>query len=201
LDNETGQLSFSEMPTPGGYLNGEVASALQKAIRRGDERGALFWASELDLAGFGGHVWKRLRIIASEDVGLADTCVAVAVRALYDNWRELSKKKDEPAGHYHVFLLHAVCLPARAPKSRSLDHALMLMYAGECEQLPIPDAALDMHTRRGRELGRGLTHFLEEGAKVANETIDDPYREEGQAALRRPKRTRPTAEQGQLELG
>jgi hypothetical protein len=42
-----------------------VASALQKAIRRGNEREALFWASELDLAGYGGYVWKRLRIIAS----------------------------------------------------------------------------------------------------------------------------------------
>jgi replication-associated recombination protein RarA len=195
------QVRFADIETPGGYLCGEVASALQKSIRRGLEREALHWATELELAGYDNCVWKRLRIIASEDVGLADTSVAVAVRALYDNWRELSKKKDEPAGHYRVFLLHAVCLLARAPKSRSLDHALMLMYGGERGQLPIPDYALDMHTRRGREVGRGLTHFLEEGAKLANETLYDPYREEGQAALRRPKRTRPSAEQGQLELG
>jgi hypothetical protein len=30
---------FADLPTPGGYLCGEVASALQKSIRRGLERG------------------------------------------------------------------------------------------------------------------------------------------------------------------
>ena len=65
--------TFSQTITPGGYLMGEVASAMQKEIRRGHEREALFWATELDLAGYGDYVWKRLRIIASEDVGLADT--------------------------------------------------------------------------------------------------------------------------------
>src|SRR6266511_4394470 len=83
---------FSQQTTPGGYLKGEVASALQKCLRRGDERGALFWATELELAGHGEYVWKRLRIIASEDVGIADSTVALTVRALYDNWRELSKQ-------------------------------------------------------------------------------------------------------------
>ena len=34
---------------------GEVASALQKCIRRGLADDALFWATELDIAGFGGQ--------------------------------------------------------------------------------------------------------------------------------------------------
>ena len=62
---------FSQLKTHGGYLAGEVTSALQKSIRRGDERGAVFWASELDLSGYGKYVWKRLKIIASEDIGPA----------------------------------------------------------------------------------------------------------------------------------
>jgi len=33
----------------------------------------------------------------------------------------------------------------------------------------IPDYALDMHTADGKKLGRGLRHFLEEGAQVAPE--------------------------------
>jgi len=36
--------------------------------------------------------------------------------------------------------------------------------------LPIPDYALDMHTQKGRKMGRvgpiGVMHFLEEGAKI-----------------------------------
>jgi hypothetical protein len=33
----------------------------QKCIRRGLEGEALFWATELDLAGYGAYVWKRLQ--------------------------------------------------------------------------------------------------------------------------------------------
>jgi replication-associated recombination protein RarA len=45
-------IPFSELTSVGGYLLGEVASALQKSIRRGDEDGALFWSTELDLSGY-----------------------------------------------------------------------------------------------------------------------------------------------------
>jgi replication-associated recombination protein RarA len=174
---------FSELRTPGGYLCGEVASALQKEIRRGNEREALFWATELDLAGFGNYVWKRLRIIASEDVGIADSSVALTVRALYENWLELKKKKDENPGHYRVMLVHAVCLLARAPKSRMLDHVLMLTYYSEREPLEIPDYALDMHTARGRSKKRGFTHFFEEGAKLENVGFQDSYAEEARRRI------------------
>jgi replication-associated recombination protein RarA len=193
-------IRFAEIETPGGYLCGEVASALQKEIRRGNEREALFWATELDLAGFGRYVFKRLRIIASEDVGVADSNAAVQVWTLYQLWNEAKKKKGEPEGHSRIHLLHAVVLLARAPKSRMLDHALMVFYGGDREPLPVPDYALDMHTKRGRQLGRGLDHFFEEGAQLVNETIDDPYAEEGRAALTRPNgRSSPHGEQLELE--
>lgn len=39
--------------TPGGYNCGEVTSAMQKCLRRGLDEDALFWATELDLAGYG----------------------------------------------------------------------------------------------------------------------------------------------------
>jgi replication-associated recombination protein RarA len=199
-------IKFADRVTPGGHLCGEVASALQKSIRRGEEREALYWATELELAGFGAYVWKRLKIIASEDVGLADSNVAVQVRALFENWQEV-RKQTQPGyeGFYRVFMLHAVAVLARAPKSRMLDHALMMLYAGDRPKLPIPDYALDMHTKRGRMRGRGIEHFLDEGSKLVNETIEDPYREEGQAALRKPKRTKKASPSGpssdQLELG
>ena len=87
----TTSFSFATTPTPGGHLAGEVASALQKSIRRGLERESLYWASELDLAGFPDYLWRRLRIIASEDVGLAAPEVAVQVRALSENFSDQRK--------------------------------------------------------------------------------------------------------------
>jgi len=191
--------TFSEQTTPAGHLCGEAASALQKSIRRGEEREALYWASELDLAGFGNYVWKRLRIIASEDVGLASTETVIAVRVLYENWREEVKKTKPPyEGFVRIFLVHTVCLLCRAPKSRMLDHALIVTYAGEREPLEVPDHALDMHTAKGRRLGRGAQHFLAEGAKLANEAdVDDPYHDEAERILLNPPRRRP---RGQLRL-
>lgn len=179
-------VTFSQMHTPGGYLNGEVASALQKAIRRGNEREALFWASELDLAGYPGYVWKRLRIIASEDVGLADTEAVIAVRALYENWLEHKKatKESEP-----LALIHAVLLLARAKKSGVVVHAWMTFYEGDRQAMApeIPDHALDMHTARGRKMGRGKQHFLDTAGRLENEEMPDPYFAEGASAWTRRK--------------
>jgi replication-associated recombination protein RarA len=179
---------FAELETPGGYLCGEVASALQKDLRRGNERGARFWATELELAGFGAYVWKRLRIIASEDVGLAEPHLPATIRALYENWLEESKRsKDERyAGFHRVFLVHAVLLLARARKSRICDHALVVMYGGQRPSPPVPDYALDRHTARGARMGRGGRHFVEDGSKLANEAdVDDPYADEAPALLAR----------------
>ena len=71
---------FADQLTPGGYRVDEVTSALQKEIRRGREREALHWATELAVAGYTNYCWKRLRIIASEDVGLGEPMMAVLIR-------------------------------------------------------------------------------------------------------------------------
>jgi hypothetical protein len=93
------------------------------------------------------------------------------VRALFENWVE--QRKNDKAngcgpgeGSDGLFLLHAVIVLARAKKSRLVDHAFMVVYEGERKPLEVPDVALDRHTRRGREMGRGLDHFFEEGAKL-----------------------------------
>lgn len=48
--------------------------------------------------------------------------------------------------------------------------------------MKIPDAVIDMHTARGRKMGRGKRHFLEEAGRLENEHLPDPYRDEGAAA-------------------
>jgi replication-associated recombination protein RarA len=180
-------VTFSELHTPNGHACGEVTSALQKSIRRSDERSALYWASELDLAGYGNYAFKRLRIIATEDVGLADPTAALTVRCLYENWLDQRKAEKGDTLNTAIFLVHAVLVLARAKKSRICDHALMCLYEGEREPLEIPDYALDQHTARGRQMGRGLDHFFDEGTLLVGEELDDPYRNEGLAARARGK--------------
>lgn len=170
-------MTFSELKTPGGYTCGEVASALQKSIRRGLSDDALFWATELDLAGYPEYVWKRLKIVASEDVGLASPETSLLIHSLYSSWVDQRKKKDERHAPERLFIVHAVLALAAAPKSRMIDHALIAMYEAPRGGRSIPDFALDKHTARGRKLGRAWEHFWKEGAVLAGDVqLPDPYK-------------------------
>ena len=148
---------------------------MQKDIRRGNEREALFWATELAMTGYTNYVWKRLRIIASEDVGVGDNSAAILTRCLYENWQEQKKADSGEEYNANLFLIHAVQALCRATKTRMADTAYMVML-GDRQLIPIPDYALDVHTRRGRTMGRGAEHFYAEGGKVSPEArLVDPY--------------------------
>jgi len=83
-------------------------------------------------------------------------------------------------------MVNAVVCLCRSPKSRITDDLLNVVYTereaeGKC--LPIPDFALDMHTRRGREKGRGIDYFFSEGNKLSNEAFANPYTERAKELL------------------
>ena len=160
-------MTFGELSTVDGYNIAEVASAMQKCIRRGLERDAVFWATELDRSNYGEYVFKRLRIIASEDIGLAEPLTALLIRSLYDNWRDQRKKDDAKHAPERLFLIHAVIALCRAQKSRTVDHALVVAYEGERPRREVPDFALDKHTGRGRARRRGWKHWWENGCQLA----------------------------------
>lgn len=176
-------------PTKRGLDAYQVVSALQKSLRRGLEEDAVWFALELDQSGYTGWVWKRLKIVASEDVGIADGQAVLLVRALFENWQD-DRRKDKTA-EGGLFLTHAVIVLARAKKSRIADSAYMAL--GDAAPLrPIPDIALDVHTRVGKQMGRGWSFFFEESGLLADPetgeltedgSTPDPYRERARAVL------------------
>lgn len=173
-------------PTQGGYNFGEVTSSFQKSIRRGMEEDALYWAVELDKSGYGEYVWKRMRIISSEDIGLAEPFLPAVIRALYENWVQAHKKnKGTKYTDERLFIVHGVLLLVRAKKSRLVDHANIAHYLGDNPRREILDVALDKHTARGRSMKRGFDHFFEEGIKLENEdpAIPDIYLERAKEAM------------------
>jgi replication-associated recombination protein RarA len=155
-------------PTVRGYSNPEVASALQKAIRRGESEKAVFWAIELDRSGYAQYVWKRLLVITSEDVGLGDRYLPSTIWSLYQTWKEM---KSWSNGNHPERLpfVHAVILLATAEKSRMCDHAACGGYNTNEAMFEIPDEAYDLHTAKGKRMGRGLEHWYSEAAKLHNE--------------------------------
>ncbi len=160
--------------TPNGYYLDEVISALQKEIRRGNEYEAVYWAVELE--SFNPKaLWNRLKVIASEDIGVAEPHAPLIIDALESMYNYAKEKKKE---EYRLFFVNAVSILARAPKCRIADNLLITLY-GDIKQgkrLEMPDYAIDKHTFRGRRMGRGIKHFIEEGSKINNESVEDSYK-------------------------
>lgn len=176
--------------TKNGYNWDEVLSAIQKEIRRGNEYNAVFWAVEGE--SFNPKaVWNRLRVIASEDIGIANPMAPILIDVLereYAYFIEKKEKCNEEDNSHRLFLVNAVLYLARSPKSRIVDNLLNVVY-GEIQheerKLAMPDYAIDKHTLRGRMLGRGLEDFLTEGVRLNNESIEDPYKERARDLLLR----------------
>ena len=56
---------------------------MQKCIRRGDEQKALYFASEMEEIEKGSSwLWNRLRVIASEDIGMARPSMPILIDVL-----------------------------------------------------------------------------------------------------------------------
>lgn len=147
----------------------EVSSAFQKAIRRGDEDTAMYFAVELFNSGYGEYLWKRIKVICSEDIGLAEPYLPAVIAALYDAFIAQVKKNDEKHKPERLQITHAVLLLARAKKSRLVDWALLAYWAKhEHEKREIPDYAYDKHTIKGRHLKRSIDFTYVEGTKLEN---------------------------------
>ncbi len=157
-------MSKYDIKTKKGYDFFEVSSAMQKSIRRGIEDQAMFWAVELYDSGFSEYVWKRLRIMSSEDVGLAEPMMPATIWALYESFREQAKKKDDKNEPQRLFMTHAVLLLCRCRKSRLIDWSLIYHWLTHPFKKPdVPDFAFDKHNARGRLLKRSWAHFFDEG--------------------------------------
>lgn len=160
------------------YPLDEVVSALQKCIRRGEEVLAMNFAVEMIEAGYMDYCWRRMIIIASEDIGIADPFAAVLVGQLYENAKiALGNAKKTVLNDQLEPLSQAILYMCRTQKSRCCDD--FLGYVTQQRQNgwkpEIPDWAVDMHTERGRKKGRGGMYFCQTGWIVKPEVkIDGP---------------------------
>jgi replication-associated recombination protein RarA len=72
----------------------ELLSALQKDIRRCNEYPALHWAIELE--SFNAKMlWNRLKIITSEDIGIANPIATLLIDTLEKQYFEAVEKKND----------------------------------------------------------------------------------------------------------
>ena len=160
---------WASVTTSTGLSADEVISTLQKSIRRGEVRNAVLCALDLSATSpeLDTFLWDRLHVIAVEDVGFGNPQAIAVVVAL-----DVARQRYDTASHDRaLFTIHAVRVLAESAKDRSNDELANLVRAELAAggRADIPDHALDMHTQRGQQLGRGIEHFLTEGARVEPE--------------------------------
>ena len=175
--------------TPNGYNVAEVKSALQKCVRLGLEYEAFWWAHELITNNMATALWRRLTVIACEDIGAGNPMAVSIVNACREAWMDFCDGQDDP--EWSV-LAHAIIQLCRSPKSRTADdlaHLVWLRKSGRDpvtrqpdpearpERLEIPERALDMHVGlRGHER---INRIAVENNEDADSVATRLFREEG----------------------
>jgi len=85
-------------------------------------------------------------------------------------------------GEARLMVGNVIRMMCRSPKSRAGCHfaaAIGLRAQLEGFAPEVPDWALDMHTMKGKAMGRGLDHFRKEGARlIPPPTEPDQYEDE-----------------------
>jgi hypothetical protein len=168
-------------------------SAMQKAIRRGDERAALEAVWQLDMEpgdsfsrARGGSMWSIIRRSCAEDVD--SLAILPAIETLWHFWEKQTESRDNVHAPWRIFSFKAVIFLCAAPKSRITDNALQVIPPGKLEAIheefrksgkksfPIPDYAYDgKHTFEGPR-STTLEFLVREDAVLTPRSgTDDPY--------------------------
>jgi len=154
--------------TINGYLIDEVVSALQKDIRRGNTEQACYWAYELLSTNkyTQDKFWERMFVISAEDVGLANVNAVVIINALYQGYKIVDRNR----GDAKMLGMLATWFLSKQKKDRTIDDLYLCFKNNLLPKPKIPEYAIDKHTEKGKELGRGFEHFFKVGAKLNNES-------------------------------
>lgn len=165
--------SWTRIKTVNGFNADELISVFQKSIRRGLVENAALVAFEMYSTSEEAEdkLWRRLEIISVEDIGFGNPQAPAVIHAL----EAFRKRIPREVGDRFTFLLHAVRTLALSQKDRSSDEMAnwirLATSSGEAK-LEIYDWCLDMHTRRGQEMGRDFAQWFTEGARVDPELPD-----------------------------
>ncbi len=127
----------------------DTISAFIKSLRGSDPDAALYWLARMVYAGEDPRfIFRRMVILASEDVGLADPNAVVVINAC----AEAFDRVGMPEGRYH--LAQATLYLATAPKSNSVMGFFDALAAVERER----EAEVPTHLKDANRDKKGFGH-------------------------------------------
>lgn len=135
----------------------DTISALHKSLRGSDPDAALYYLARMLASGEDPrYIARRLVVVASEDVGLADNTMLALANATYDCCERIGMPECR------ISLAHCAVALALAPKStrtyRGLSNAMKALKEPGVAALPIPMHLRNAPTRLLRELGVGANY-------------------------------------------
>ena len=167
-----------ELRTLNGYNMYDMASMLQKAIRRSDIPHAAYAAEEL-MPSFRSYLWRRLVTVSAED------CYGIMTKeimALWDADEKINKGKKSWREMTVIYIAKAIVLLCLARKNRDADYVELnfmwndrLLTEEEYEKfvdidlvrklehephIRIPDYVFDKHTVTGKMRGKNEIDFF-----------------------------------------
>lgn len=134
----------------------DTASAFIKSIRGSDPDAAMYWLAKMLLGGEDPRfIARRLLILASEDVGLADSRGILVANAAFDACERIGLPECE------LNLAHATLFLATSPKSNSSTLALFAakkeVRDGEVQRVPLH--LRDSSTKLNKSFGNGAEYI------------------------------------------
>lgn len=126
----------------------DIISAFIKSLRGSDPDAAMYWLARMIAAGEDPHfIFRRMLILACEDVGLADPNALVIVQSSAAAFDQVGL----PEGRYH--LAHAALYLSTCPKSNSAMAFFDALSAVEKEDAEVPN-----HLKDGSRDAEGFGH-------------------------------------------
>lgn len=166
-------------PTLRGYSPYDLMSAMQKFLRRSMEKEAIFCFLEMEASGMYPHIRNRLMTVVYEDVGMSNPGLVNSINGHISAMNEYYKSNN---GAWRLVLSYIVLEICRGKKDRTTDH----FVCSVCNEMALgyklnlddyADFVYDMHTRKGKELGRGMEHFDKVASKIIESNISTDYRD------------------------
>jgi putative ATPase len=130
----------------------DAASALIKSMRGSDPDAAIYWVARMLEAGEDPRfIARRIAILASEDVGMADPRAILIAQAAYDLVGRIGMPEAQ------LTLAQAAIYMAVAPKSNASAEAIWaaMKDAREGRTIPVPKHLRDTHYQGSKRLEHG----------------------------------------------
>jgi putative ATPase len=152
----------------------DIISAFIKSIRGSDPNAAVYWMARMIIAGEEvGFIARRMLILASEDIGIANPTAMMVANACMDAVKKIGYPESR------IILSQTAIYLATSPKSNASYTAIekAIALAEETAHLPVPLALRNAPTRLMKEIGYGkdyqYSHLFEGNFKAQNFLPDE----------------------------